>query len=180
MPGVLIVYYSLSGKTRAAAETLRISLGADIVEIRDGRPRRGLRGMLRSVRESLTGAVPEIESDGHHPLAYKLVVLATPVWAARPASPMYAYIQRHKAILPEVAFLCTYGGVGAAATLARLAELVGKAPVTTLSLSDKDRKSGEARDAVGRFARRLRGAVKDAAPTGAGGNTQALFADKQR
>lgn len=174
MPSVLIVYYSLTGNTRAAAETLRDALGADLVEIRDKRPRRGIRGAFRSIWETLRSATPDIETDAHHPLAYQLAVLATPVWAARPASPMHAYVETRGATLPKVAFLCTLGGSGAAATFERLSRIAGKTSVARLALSDADRRSGADKGALVRFAKEIRGATTDADTLEPLGSTQTV------
>lgn len=143
MPACLVVYYSLSGNTRAAAQALHEELGADLREIRHAEPRSGMFGMLRSLWETLTGRSPEIRSDPIDLSGYSLVVLATPVWAWRPAAPMQTFVAARAGGLPNVAVLCTYGGSGAEATFDRLAQAVGKTPLATVAISDADRRSGD-------------------------------------
>ncbi|MEM7497651.1 MAG: hypothetical protein AAF371_06630 [Pseudomonadota bacterium] len=159
MRPVLIVYYSLSGNTRAAAEKLRDELDADMAEIRYTRSRGGVLGILKAVWEALSGATPEIETDPHDLSAHKLVVLATPVWAARPAAPMHAYLVRHASALPALAFLCTLGGSGAEGTFRRMAGASGRSAVATQSLSDADRKADGGRQKIARFAEEIRHAA---------------------
>lgn len=51
----LIAYYSMSGHTRALAEEIRLTLSADIEEIREPRQRRGFSGVM-SRSSGISGA----------------------------------------------------------------------------------------------------------------------------
>lgn len=157
MSEILIVCYSLTGNTRRVATALRDQLHADLLEIEDAEPRKGIVGVLRSVWETLAGRTPEIRVDPCDLAAYRLVVLSTPVWAFRPAPPLVSFLDRHEGDLPEVAFLCTLGGSGAISTFDRLAKITGKPPAATLAITDAHRKAREDTALVRGFGDTLKG-----------------------
>jgi len=61
----LVVYYSLSGNTKFAAETIAAELGADIVEIVDLKKRQGKLAFLSNGRDAGRGKETEIASSRH-------------------------------------------------------------------------------------------------------------------
>ena len=97
---ILVVYYSRSGTTKKAAETIAKSLKCGSDEIKDVKNRKGLIGFIRSGRESAIKIVPKIKSSKINPKDYGLVIIGTPIWADTIASPVRAYLTKNKDSTP--------------------------------------------------------------------------------
>lgn len=152
----LVVYYSLSGTTRAVATALAKELGADIEEIRCRRYSLGFRGYLRAAGDSWRGNLPSIEPLTHVPSHYDLVVIGGPIWAFHPATPLRVCLRQQASRLPGVAFFLTHGGSAAAQSLGEMAQLAGQAPIATLVVREADVRQGKFSAAVSAFAAALR------------------------
>ena len=103
----LVVYYSLSGNTRTLATVLARDLAADTEELHCPRYASGVWGYMRAGYDSWKGNLPPIEK---LPLQYELVVVAGPIWAFHPATPVRNFLKQERSRLPRVAFLLTHGG----------------------------------------------------------------------
>jgi|WetSurMetagenome_2_1015567.scaffolds.fasta_scaffold584425_1 hypothetical protein len=104
----LVAYYSLSGKTAAAARSIAEALRADLLVIEDVRPRKGFFGFMRSGFESTTARQPRIRLSREdltvqQLAAYDGVILMTPVWAGSISSPLRTFANRYKQ------GICRYG-----------------------------------------------------------------------
>ena len=148
----LIVYYSRTGTTRKVAEELRTLLSAEIEEITEPKGRDGPLGWLRSGKEGSEGATPTINTPTKTPTDYDMVILGTPVWAAKMSSPMRTYLTQTKGKLPRTAFFCTCGNGPASGVFADMEALAGK-PATTMTLSAKDIAKGEHKAKITAFAK---------------------------
>ena len=93
MSDILCIYYSRTGNTKKAVEKIARELDAEVLELRDGVDRSGWRGFLRSGLEAMrrtTHSLKPIETQ--RPLKdYRLVIVATPVWAGRCSSVVRAF-----------------------------------------------------------------------------------------
>jgi hypothetical protein len=152
----LIVYYSLSGTTRAVAAALAQELGADIEEIRCGRYSLGFWGFLRAAYDSWRGNLPAIEPLVHAPSRYDLVLIGGPIWASHPATPVRAYLRQEASRLPSVAFFLTHGGSAGQQVLREMEQLIGRPPITTLVVREGEVRRGTFSSAVFSFAATLR------------------------
>lgn len=132
---VLVVYFSRDGHTRLLAHEIAQACHADLEEIRAPGNRRGLLGYVRCALEALLGMEPALRRDRRRPERYGLVVIGTPIWFWNIASPVRAWVARHRADLPSVALFCTCGGSGAAKVFTDLGRLCGRQAVTTLALT---------------------------------------------
>lgn len=109
MSDVLCLYYSRSGHTRQAMEEIAQALDAELVELTDGVDRSGARGYLRAgmeaMRRKTRSLLPfETEKPLHE---YRLVLLGSPVWAGRCASPVRALLKRRGLELERVGYVLT-------------------------------------------------------------------------
>jgi flavodoxin len=152
----LVAYYSMSGNTRTLAEEIRLTLGADIDEIREPRQRRGFTGVIRALFDALRQREPPIEPPTHDPAGYDLLVLGGPIWAGRLASPVRTYAHRYATQAPHIAFFCTEGGNGGARAFAELERLIARAPDATLEVDARRLKPEGHREALQRFAAAVR------------------------
>jgi hypothetical protein len=138
MKPVAIVYYTRTGNTQLVAHELAQRISADLFPIQDARSRRGVLGFLRSLWEVLRQREAQIVAPDVALGRYRVVVVATPVWASNVSSPVSTWLKRSAAALPDVAFVCTYGGSGAESVLKGLANLAGKVPVAQLALRETE------------------------------------------
>lgn len=164
MNRTLIVYYSRSGTTRALAAELAARLGADMAAIQESRPRAGVGGFLRSMLEVLRGTLPPIEPMHVDLSAYALVVLGTPVWVGRAASPVRRFLQEAASTLPPTAYFCTYDGSGYDTAFQDMARRHGKRPLATLAVRRRDLAPARHADALEAFLARIAPANHRAAP----------------
>jgi hypothetical protein len=100
-------------------------------------------GFLRAVFDALYQREVRIVAPEITFARYRAVVIATPVWASNVSAPLRTWLKRHAMALPDVAFVCTYGGSGAQSVLKDLADLAGKAPVAELALRDAEIRLGK-------------------------------------
>jgi flavodoxin len=113
MKKALVVYYSLDGNTKAAAEEISEKLSCDSEEIRLVKPMpksNFARFIVGGGQATLKKIVP-IKPLEHTPKNYDCIVIGTPVWAGKPSSPIMSFIdgcsQKEKII---AAFSSSAGG----------------------------------------------------------------------
>ena len=93
MSDILCVYYSRTGRTEKAMGEIARALDAELVKIEDGQDRSKLRGYLRSGMEAMSKKLcPIAPLQTERPLQdYRLVIIGTPAWAGRCASPVKSF-----------------------------------------------------------------------------------------
>lgn len=152
MADVLVVFYSRSGTTAAAAQRLAERLEADVDEIRAIHPYAGVAGFLRCIFEATRRDRPDITT-GRNPADYRMVVLGSPVWAGCLASPMRSWLSAHLHHLPPASAFCTSGSGLAEPVFQQIRQILGERPLqSTLSLSQKAVLSGAATEGIERWA----------------------------
>ncbi len=90
----LVVYYSLSGNTKFAAETIAAELGADIEEVVDLKKRQGKLAFLSNGRDAGQGKETEIAPIKRSPADYDLIVVGTPIWNKSPTPAIKTYLTK--------------------------------------------------------------------------------------
>lgn len=152
----LVVYYSMTGKSRKVAEEIGAAIGADIEEICEPHTRKGLGGALSAMFSALARREPPIRPSIHDPARYDLLVMGGPVWAGRMATPLRTYARRHGAQPQDVAFFCTEGGRGAEKAFDELREFCGHPPKATLVVNAEHLPRDAHSDQLRHFAETLR------------------------
>lgn len=160
-----VVYYSLEGNTRAAAERLASRLGAQTFEVKTVKayPRKGLAKFLAGGKDAMFGALPSIEALEMDPSEFDLVVIAVPVWAGKAAAPINSFLQGRSFGGTKVALVVASASGDAQSCVQDLAKKLGKnaSGIATLSLKNPGKMpEAELAEAVDRFAEQLE------APTG--------------
>lgn len=109
MSDILCIYYSRTGNTRRAVKAIAADLGAEIVAISDEEERGGWRGYIRCGMDAMkTSTQPLQPFQTEKPLdQYKLVIVGSPVWAGRCASPVRALLKRRGLEMENVAYVVT-------------------------------------------------------------------------
>lgn len=124
----VIVYYSMNGNTKYAAEEIAGRLGADIVEIRPEKafPDKGFKKFLWGGKSAVMGESPELVPYELNTADYDCVILGTPVWASSFAPPMRTFAEENRAALQIKrlgVFTCFSGG-GAEKAIEKLRKFI--------------------------------------------------------
>ncbi len=149
------MYYSRTGTTAMAADEIAKRLGCETERLTEGRSRAGPIGYMMAGRETVNGAVAELEPLRHDPSRYDLVVIGTPVWVYRTSVPVRTFLAQNAGRLGRVAFFATYGSSGPERTMEAMTALAGKAPVATLGLTTAEVRKGRAGDKYDGFVAKL-------------------------
>jgi flavodoxin len=163
MQKTLLVYYSLSGNTKKVAEEMVRIGGWDIGVIKDTDPRKGTWGYMRSALETLFKMNPAIDYIGNDPGAYDTLVLGSPIWVGRLASPMSSFAHQYKDKLKNIACFCTMGGTDSKNWQAQLASVYGQTPTQSLALQEKEAASEAAREKMNFFVNSINNRLRIAA-----------------
>ena len=155
MKKILVIFYSRTGFTRKIAEEIVKACNCDIEEIQDIRSRKGFFGFIRSIFEARKKKLPAIKEMITDPTQYDLVILGTPVWAKNISTPLRTYVAEHRDQFKSVAFFCTMGSSGAEKVLHDIAQLCGRDPVVSLSLTDKEIKAQGHKEKVHSFVKAI-------------------------
>jgi flavodoxin len=151
----LVVYFSRSGHTQQMAREIAQKCGADLEEIREQDAREGVWGYMRSGWQVLSRAEPPVQPTAKDPAAYDTVVIGTPIWISHPAPPVRTWVRHNAPRFKNVAFFCTEGGSGDSNAFAELSELCGKAPVATLTVTEKQLPTDKHTSQLNQFATEL-------------------------
>lgn len=109
MSDVLCIYYSRTGNTRRCMREIADALGAEIVAVGDNVDRSGWSGYMRSGMEAMRKSTRPIRAlvTEKNLEDYKLIIIGTPVWAGRCASPIRALLKRRGLEMERVAYVLT-------------------------------------------------------------------------
>lgn len=121
----LIVYYSMSGKTKKAATQRATKEGADIVAVKKKRPYFLLTAVLMGSPSAMKQKTVEIEALKCDLTDYDKIILAAPIWAGFPAPPINSVIT----MLPagkDVEFIFNSAGGGSSKCLDKVKALIEK------------------------------------------------------
>jgi flavodoxin len=91
----LILYYSLTGNTRAGCEALQKELDATIMEIKDLRKRSGKWGFFKTAFGSLFGRYTKIEPEKIDLTGYQNIILGSPIWTGKLSMAIRTVIDRN-------------------------------------------------------------------------------------
>ena len=96
----IIVYYSLDGNTKRAAEMLADMIGAELCPIEPvkplvskGRPTFGT--IMTGGGQVTFGICPKLKAFSADLGSYDRIILGTPVWAGNCAAPVYGFIKKY-------------------------------------------------------------------------------------
>ena len=104
----LVVYYTRTGNSKFAAETIAAELGADIEVVVDLKKRQGKLAYMSCGRDAMSGKETEIAPTNKNPADYDLIVIAQPVWAWSPTPAIRTYLNKHDLSGKKVALF--FGG----------------------------------------------------------------------
>ena len=113
-PKCLVLYYSQNGTTKAVAEELQKSLGADIEEIVAEEPYAGnfQETIERCITEREGQIIPKIKPLQANIADYDIVFLGFPIWFGTYARPIYGLLEVEKFAGKKIVPFCTFGSGG--------------------------------------------------------------------
>lgn len=92
---VLVVYYSLSGKTKQIAEKIREKTGADIYEIQTMETIKANPAFYLKIKQQIKNKeYPELKAQFPKIEEYDLVFVGSPVWWYTVSTPVQAFLQQ--------------------------------------------------------------------------------------
>ena len=104
----LVVYYTRTGNSKFAAETIAAELGADVEEVVDLKNRQGKLAYMSCGRDAMQGNETEIAPTKRNPADYDFIVIAQPVWAWSPTPAIRTYLNKNDLSGKKVALF--FGG----------------------------------------------------------------------
>ena len=132
----LVVYYSRTNITKKLAENIAAKTDADIEQIVPKVNYDGKIGYMRGGKDAMSSKVIELEDLKYDPQDYDVVYLGCPVWAGKPATPLFSYLKQNEGKFKNVKFFITAGGTGFDSTIKHMQESSIK-PQKTLTLTTK-------------------------------------------
>ena len=106
----LVVYYTRTGNARFVAETIAAEIGSDVEEVVDMKKRSGVLGYLSGGKDARQGKETQIAPSKKSPADYDLIIVGTPIWAARPTPAVTTYLKKNNLSGKKVAVFFTQGG----------------------------------------------------------------------
>lgn len=108
----LIVFYSLEGNTKQAAEKIADKLNADILQLNTVSeiPKNKMKYIIGGM-QAVFGVCPKIKPIGLNPEIYGSIVLGTPVWADKAAPAIHSFFRKYD-VKDKVIALFTLSGGG--------------------------------------------------------------------
>ena len=92
---VLVVYYSLSGRTRDIAERIQAKTGSDIYEIKTAREIKTSPSFCLKIKSDLkNGIYPELQGDLPDMGRYDIIFVGSPIWWYTAATPVLAFLSK--------------------------------------------------------------------------------------
>ena len=137
----LVIYYSRTGNTKKVAEAISSALKCDSEEISDTKKRKGPVAYLAAARDAMRKNQTEINPIQKDLGTYDLIIVGTPVWSWTVSTPIRTFLQQHKKQIKNVAFFLTHGG-NFKNTFEDMANILGKKPLGTFEMHEKDLKNG--------------------------------------
>lgn len=159
---IAVVYYSLEGNTKFAAEKIAERLGADPIELKCVKafPTGKVGKFFWGGKSVAFGEKPELMPYDFNADDYDVVVIGSPVWASKYASPLKTFFAENDISGKRLGFfVCSAGGKTdkCFAEMKRDAKQEGAA---TLSLIDPLKKQTPENDAkIDKFCERLKEAL---------------------
>ena len=123
----LVVYYSLTGKTRLIAQTIAQALSATLVEIREKKPRKlGPFIYLIGGFGAITNRTSKINPVDIGSNQYESIFIGSPIWASRPVPAVNSFIYQTDFEGRNVIPFFTMGGNTSEKALANITAKVNK------------------------------------------------------
>lgn len=107
-----IVYYSMNGNVRMAAEKVAAGIGADLIELvpKKAYPDKGMKKFMWGGAAVTFKAKPDLEPYRFSKDDYDMVILGSPVWAGTFAPPLRTFLDSTDLSGKKIAVIATSAG----------------------------------------------------------------------
>lgn len=143
MKNTLVLYYSLSGKTKLVAEKISHILNCDIEEIVEMKERRGIIGFFIAGYEASKKKLTEIKDITKKINSYDLIILCSPVWAMSIPPAVRTFLTKFSSEIKSLGLVITFNGIGENKFLSQIREIFSGPIKFLVSLKTKEIKSSE-------------------------------------
>lgn len=124
-----VIYYSMGGNTRLAAEEIAKRLDADVISISPEKeyPDKGFRKFFWGGKSAVMGESPKLMPYSFDAEKYERIIIGTPVWASSFAPPIRTFVEENRDKLAgrELAVFVCFSGGGADKAIGKLKKLAG-------------------------------------------------------
>ena len=143
----LVVYYSLTGRTKLVAQAIAEALNATLLEIKETKPRKpGLLTYLTGGFAAITNRGSKIDPVDVDLKQHETIFIGSPIWASRPAPAINSFIYKTDLEDRRIVPFFTMGGDDSGKALANITakiessqgKVAGSFAVTTNGLSDEE------------------------------------------
>jgi hypothetical protein len=142
----LIVYFSRTGHTEKAANSLAKMIDGDLIEIKDTKNYSGVVGFLRGGFLAYRKKQTIIEKTDINPKEYDIVILCSPLWAGSITPAIRTFCNQFD--LPNTAWLITCGDLSATVTNLPIPDTNIR---TLIKIKDKDIANNEFEESLREF-----------------------------
>lgn len=120
----LVLYYSLSGNTKALAENIQKIVGGDIAEIKTVQPYpTDFHAIVEQARrERQNGYLPPIQPLANDLAGYDTIYLGYPIWGNTIPQPMATFLAQNNLAGKTIIPFCTHDGYGVGRSFQAIAE----------------------------------------------------------
>ena len=155
----LVVFYSLSGNTKEAAEEIAGGLGADILQIETVKPmpKGFLTQMLVGGGQVMMNHIPELKPIDKDRNEYDEIILGSPIWNSKGVPAINAFLQDKDAAQKVTSLFFLSGGGEVEKGLDAITKLLPnlKNTVSLLDKKHKDSKDNESK--IAEFVKKVSG-----------------------
>ena len=143
----LVVYYSLTGKTKMVAQVIAEALDARVLEIKETKPKKpGFLTYLVGSYKAMRNIGSEISPIDVYVKQYDTIFIGSPVWASRPAPAINSFIYGTGFADSSVIPFLTMGGKNSDKALANIkakiersqGRVAGSFAITSYKVSDEE------------------------------------------
>ena len=141
----LVVYYSLSGNTEAAAKKIAEKLGADMLRLdtEKAMPKSFAARILVGGGQVMMNYIPKLKPMEKDPAGYDEIILGSPIWNSKGVPAINAFLQDEKAAAKVTSLFFLSGGGD---TKKGLEAITKKLPNMKNSVSLLDKKHQDSKD----------------------------------
>ena len=155
----VIIYYSMSGNTAAAAKKIAETLQADLIEIKPEKafPDKGFRKFLWGGKSAVMAETPKLMPYTFDPDKYDQIVIGFPVWASNVAPPIRTFAAENKENVrnKKIAAFACQGGNGAEKAFKKLLDCLGQDSFTATMILNDPKPKTEKDQAIAAFVSKL-------------------------
>lgn len=156
---ILILYHSSTCNTQKVADLLALQLEAETAPIMAPAHNKPILGPLIKAWNILMGGSPEICIPKRAQQAWDLIVVGSPIWAARPAPEIRTYLKRYILEPQDIALFVTCDGTSKKfppeRAITEMTDILRHTPVATAIFTTADINGAQLAEKAAHFAKRL-------------------------